>query len=98
MEQLLSLGEYIILGFATPTMTKELDKDTTRQELLTTTRTIGQFFFTIHIPFTIPQSILCLHLYMKALINRKIYVYRHCNKFVLRDYKKVLHNFLLCSD
>lgn len=72
MEQLLSLGEYIILGFATPTMTKELDKDTTRQELLTTTRTIGQFFFTIHIPFTIPQSILCLHLYIKALINQKI--------------------------
>lgn len=51
MEQLLNLGEYIILGFATPTMTKELDKDMTRQELLTTTRTIGQFFFTIHISF-----------------------------------------------
>lgn len=68
MEQLLSLGEYIILGFATPTMTKELDKDTTRQELLTTTRTIGQFFFPIHIlSFTIPQSILCLHLYIQSL-------------------------------
>lgn len=72
MEQLLNLGGYIILGFATPTMTKELDKDMTRQELLMTTRMIGQFFFPIHISFTIPQIILCLHLYIKALINKKI--------------------------
>lgn len=72
MEQLLNLGEYIILGFATPTMMKELDKDMTQQELLTTTLTIGQFFFPIHISFTIPQIILCLHLYIKALLDKII--------------------------